>query len=121
MPEQHENKNWEVALQRIEKARRSNAPDLDLENLNLTAIPESLGQLKNLSYLSIFANQVTDIPQSIGQLINLHLLDLSANHLTAIPAALGQLAYLEVLDLRNNQLTTIPQSLAALPNRTGLY
>ena len=51
MPEKQENDGWQEALRRIEKARRSNATELDLSRLNLTSLPESVGQLSQLQNL----------------------------------------------------------------------
>ena len=41
---------------------------LDLENNQLTTIPESIGNLSSLTYLWIFNNQLTTLPESICNL-----------------------------------------------------
>src|SRR5438105_3463849 len=108
MPEQHENKNWEVALRRIEEARRSKATAFDLSDLSLTAIPESIGQLASLQVLVLYNNQLTALPESIGQLANLQVLDLSVNQISAIPQSLAVLSKLTHLFLHGNPGLGIP-------------
>jgi internalin A len=101
---------------RIEEARKTGKRDLDLSGLNLTAIPDSLGQLTNLQQLNLSNNQITAIPDSLAQLTNLQQLNFSINQITAIPDSLAQLTNLQQLNLSNNQITAIPDSLAQLTN-----
>ena len=88
------------------------------QNQELTGtIPSQLGQLTALTYLSLFWNQLTGtIPSQLGELTALALLDLRANQLTGtIPSQLGQLTVMEGLSLDDNQLTgTIPTQLGLL-------
>jgi Leucine-rich repeat (LRR) protein len=49
-------------------------------------------------------NQLTEIPKSIYQLKNLKTLSLNGNKLTEISDFISTLKTLEVLDLRNNYL-----------------
>ena len=49
-----------TAISRIEEALASNATELNLSSLKLTAIPEQLGQLGNLQYLRLDNNQLPD-------------------------------------------------------------
>ena len=52
---------------------------LDLSYNDLTAIPESIGQLQKLEVLYLFLNQLTTLPESIGQLHKLEWLWLREN------------------------------------------
>jgi len=80
-------------------------------------IPESIGNLTNLTILSLSKNQLTGkIPESIGNLTNLTLLSFWGNQLTGeIPESIGNLINLETLWLSSNQLTgKIPESICNL-------
>jgi len=114
MTQQEEIRGWLTALRLIEEARRSNAPELRLCTLKLTAIPESLDKLSQLRNLDLSNNQLTILPEWLGQLSQLKILDLSNNQLTALPESLGQLSRLEMVHLTDNQLTTVPKSLSKL-------
>ena len=110
---------------------------LYLSNNRLTgSIPAELGELSNLTYLSLWGNRLTgSIPAELGNLINLTYLNLSNNDfgreigwrdlypgLTGpIPAELGKLTNLTSLDLSNNRLTgPIPAELGKLTNLTTI-
>jgi internalin A len=121
MPERNENEGWQEALRQIEEARSSNDTELDLGHLNLTTLPESIGQLRQLETLHLSENRLAALPESLGQLSQLEILDLSNNRLTALPESLGQLTHLQMLFLDGNQLTALPESLAALPKLRELF
>jgi internalin A len=116
MPEQQENVGWKEALRRIEEAKRSNAINLDLSDLQLTALPETFSQLANLEVLNLHENRLAAIPESLTQLANLKHLNLSDNDLSVLPESLGRLASLEELILHGNKLTTLPEALGQLVN-----
>ncbi|KAM3240144.1 hypothetical protein ACQJBY_053687 [Aegilops geniculata] len=96
---------------------------LNLAINNFTgAIPEEIGQLRELVALNLSSNKLSgEIPQAICNLRNLQVLDLSVNHLIGIiPAALNNLNFLSEFDISNNdlegpiptggQLSTFPDS-----------
>src|ERR1017187_469906 len=114
MPVKPEIPPSEEAERRIEEARRSGAPQLDLSGLGLTGIPDSLAQLAQLQSLNLSNNRITAIPNSLAHLAQLQYLDLSRNRITAIPNSLAQLAQLQSLNLSNNRITAIPDFLAQL-------
>ncbi len=72
-------------------------------------IPPEIGNLTNLTSLSLYHNQLTgEIPPEIGNLTNLTTLRLNNNQLTGeIPPEIGNLTNLTNigLTLHNNQLT----------------
>ncbi|MGB8167999.1 MAG: COR domain-containing protein [Chthoniobacteraceae bacterium] len=102
------------ARERIETARREGSAVLDLSGLNLTSVPEALGQLTALQTLSLSDNQLMSVPDELGQLSALQTLSLANNQLTSVPEALGQLTVLQELRLHNNQLTSVPEALGQL-------
>ena len=90
---------YKQAEQKIQQALQSGATELDLRDMKLTELPESIGQLKQLRKLDLswdyedekLKNQLTTLPDSLGQLTQLTSLDLSNNQLTALPDSLGRL------------------------------
>ena len=105
---------------RIADAARDHKRSLNLTDLRLTAVPDSIGQLTALTELYLNSNQLTVIPDSIGQLTALTRLSLNSNQLTVIPESIGQLTALTELDLNGNQLTVIPESIGQLTALTEL-
>ncbi|CAL5414362.1 unnamed protein product [Camellia sinensis] len=77
------------------------------------SIPSSIGNLLNLTQLSMVANNLASpIPSSIGRLHNLQSLLLAQNKFTELPSSLGNLTSLITLDLgENNIYGNIPPSL----------
>jgi GTPase SAR1 family protein len=113
--------NQAELLERIKHAARTKETVLNLSGQNLTALPESLGQLTHLTVLDLHNNQLSIVPDSLGQLTNLTTLDLSDNQLSIVPDSLGQLTNLTALDLSDNQLSIVPDSLGQLTNLTALF
>jgi internalin A len=109
-----QNAAYRKAVKKIKAARRSGATELDLSNMELTELPESLGQLTQLQKLSLWGNQLTALPESLGQLTQLQKLNIHSNELTALPESLGGLTQLQMLLLAVNQLTALPESLGQL-------
>ena len=84
------------------------------------SIPEEIGNLAELTFLSLAENGLTGtIPTTLGNLANVQYLYLSANSLSGgIPGELGNMTALTGLTLFDNQLTgSVPAELA---NATAL-
>ena len=111
----------EIAEGRIREATRCRATEIDLSGLELSVVPELLGQITGLQALDLRGNQLTALPEWLGQLTGLQTLVLSGNQLTALPESLGQLTGLQTLDLSGNQLTALPESLGQLVTLRQLY
>src|SRR5271165_6093836 len=111
----------EEALRRIEEARERGARTLDLSDLQLSALPESIGRLSGLQELNLSRNQLSALPESIGQLSQLQVLDLSNNQLNTLPESIGRLSGLWRLSLSNNRLNTLPESIGQLSQLQELY
>ena len=94
---------------------------LDLSYNQLTTLPESIGNLSSLRWLYLEDSQLTTLPESIGNLSSLYWLRLSSNQLTTLPESIGNLSNLGSLELQNNQLTSIPESIGDLSSLEGLY
>ncbi|CAO2178320.1 unnamed protein product [Urochloa humidicola] len=87
------------------------------ENYKLTGvIPETFGQLENLTQLSLFSNNFSgEIPASIGLLPSLSILRLYGNRFTGkLPPELGKHSNFTYMEADYNELTsTIPEGLCA--------
>jgi internalin A len=113
-------KAYREAEQKIQQALKSHTTELDLHSMELTELPESIGQLPQLQTLYLSNNKLTILPDSLGQLTQLTELNLSNNQLKALPHSLGQLTQLTELNLSNNQLKALPHSLGQLTQLTEL-
>ncbi|RKZ72367.1 MAG: hypothetical protein DRQ57_17470, partial [Gammaproteobacteria bacterium] len=83
------------------------------------SIPDSLGNLRNLQYLSMRENHLSgSLPESFGNLSNLKSIELNRNQLSgSIPESFGNLSNLKSILLSHNQLSgSIPESLGNLSN-----
>src|SRR5690349_13016088 len=79
---------YQIALQRIEEARLTNAETLYLDGLHLTELPPEIGQLGELRVLILSANELSTLPPEIGQLRNLQELNLSINSFSSLPTVI---------------------------------
>jgi leucine-rich repeat protein SHOC2 len=96
----------------IEKARIDRSSNLELNNKQLTILPESIGDLPNLKCLNLRDNQLTILPKNIGNLVKLIELDLSENKIDNLPSSINNLFNLEHLNLRaNNKLKILPKEI----------
>ena len=77
----------------------------NLNSNQLDSLPESIGQLANLTLLYLDENKLTSLPESIGNLTNLTWLNLRRNQLTRLPESIGNLKNLIWLNLRENKLS----------------
>lgn len=84
---------------------------LNISNNQFTALPQSIGNLKELVTLNISSNQLTQLTNSISTCVKLGILDASNNQLTTLPVDFLLLNNLTELNLSNNKFESIPQSL----------
>ncbi len=87
--------------------------ELQLINMNLTALPAQIGHFTGLKWLSLKDNHLTTLPRQIGNCVSLQRLNARNNQLTEIPFELERCTHLRELDLQSNQLVTIHASLGA--------
>jgi Leucine rich repeat len=90
-------------------------------NNRLTQVPESIGRLVRLRELSVLCNCLTQLPRCVGHLARLESLRLSHNRLMQLPKWIGQLAQLKRLHLNSNQLVRLPESIGQLAQLEELY
>ena len=94
---------------------------LDLSELGLAKVPESVWSFKGLGSLWLARNKLAEIPSGIAQLPALTYLNLDGNMLAAAPEALSRVVSLRWLRLNENKLRELPASLAALKDMRRIY
>lgn len=83
--------------------------ELDINGINITKLPESIGLCKNLKVLHITnCNSLNTIPNQIGELIELEDLVISNTAIDDLPDNIGRNVNLTSLMLNSNKLTTVP-------------
>jgi Leucine-rich repeat (LRR) protein len=89
--------------------------EISIENNQLTMIPESFCNLKNLRCLNLSKNRISSINSSIFNCLeNLTSLWLNNCELMFLPREIGNLKSLEKLGLKFNSIQTIPEELGLL-------
>lgn len=92
------------------------APELILDHLSLTEVPEFILKFHRIHTLSLSSNQLRTLPEFLSQLTNLQRIDLDHNQLTTLPECLRELPNLSMIDVSTNQLTALPEFLGELSN-----
>ena len=101
--------------------QRNALTSLDLDDNQLTSLPDSFGNLSALIELGLHNNQLTSLPDSFGDLTALTELRLDQNKLPFLSDSFGNLRALIELGLHNNQLTSLPDSFGDLSALMALY
>jgi internalin A len=93
---------------------RSALPTLDLKGLGLTAVPESLREVRGIRILDLAENALQGLPPWIGELTSLMIISLIRNQIRTLPPEISSLRTLRFLLLQQNQLETLPETLRGL-------
>ncbi|GAO50283.1 hypothetical protein G7K_4413-t1 [Saitoella complicata NRRL Y-17804] len=106
---------------RIAAAIEEGNDKVDLSNLGLETLPDSISDIQNLVpgnwvpvKLFLNENYLRELPPALCDCTNLSTLILSKNELTRLPAKIGRLTRLRELILRGNNLTCLPATLLDL-------
>ena len=70
---------------------------------------------------NLFSCGIAKLPPSIGQLQDLTHLSLNNNSLSTLPEEIGDISALSILDLGSNQLQTLPDRLGVAERLTRIY
>jgi Leucine-rich repeat (LRR) protein/cellulose biosynthesis protein BcsQ len=97
-------KNYKTAIERVQKAQEEGLAYLDLSELELVKIPDSVGELKQLESLDISNNIITDLV-GLENLSNLKVLSISKNLIKEIQS-LDNLKSLRELDASFNEISS---------------
>lgn len=106
--------NIDTVKSLIDKNNRTKYEVLDLSNLGLKAIPDSVFSLRHLRTLSLTNNKITEIHPSIIELDKLEILGMNYNELSSLPHWIGKLKSVKSLDFWHNHIEVLPIELAEL-------
>lgn len=85
---------------------------LNMYNMGLETIPDSLGQLNYLEELYLSKNKLSELPTSVGELSDLRILDVTENNLISLPIELTECKELILMKISwNPNLNSIPEAL----------
>ena len=82
---------------------------LDLSNLELQKLSDSIAALSELKELNLSNNNLSSIPISINKLKSLEFLILDSNQIKELPIEITSLSKLRYLSIKNNQLVEFPK------------
>ncbi|XP_031280357.1 disease resistance protein RPM1-like [Pistacia vera] len=101
---------------------------LDFEDSPIEYLPEGVGNLFHLQYLSVKNTKVNVLPKSIGKLLNLETLNLKQSHVSMLPIEiknLKKLRYLAAYSLGEHgtygRAVKIPKGLGSLIDLLKLF
>ena len=114
------NETLSEADMRINICREKRSRTLDLSDIGLADIPESVKELRYLEVLKLNENTLSVLPDFICSLKDLVHLDLGYNRLSSLPQSIGELSYLKNLNVRCNKLRSIPESIGKLASLCSL-
>ncbi len=104
----------EEAEKKILQALTNKSTELDLSQLDLQSLPDSIWQLSQLQVLHLSNTSLQRLPDTIGQLSQLQVLLLVGTPLQQIPDSIGQLCQLQALHLSHTQLQQLPEAIGQL-------
>lgn len=104
-----------VARERIKDCLRQGLNILDLSSLSLSTLPDVLGRMHHIQYLSIANNKFSEIPRSLANLVNLREFNISNNVLKEVPDNIQEFKKLELFNAACNQIERVSKKLAYLP------
>src|SRR5579862_6213939 len=104
------------AAEKIRRCYATNATELDLRSSRLTSLPDCMGNLQNLYFLTLSDNALDSLSDWLGDLKNLQYLNASNNRLKSVTAKIGNLQNLRTLTLCDNALEWLPREIDQLRN-----
>jgi leucine-rich repeat protein SHOC2 len=97
-----------------------NLTHLDVADNQLVTLPSSVSSLSNLICLNVSNNQIANLPDGVTKLSSLSRLNLSCNQLIDLSESIGNLSELLHLNISHNHLTDLPESITSLSKLMSL-
>ncbi len=94
---------------------------MDLQDMELSVLPDWLFSLPRLQEVVVDGNDLTSIPASIGNARALRVFSARYNFIEALPASLASCVDLEELILEGNNITAVPDWIGGLTELTMLW
>jgi len=88
---------------------------------NMEVIPPTIQNLSELEHLKIEDNDITVLPDELFNLINLKSISFGANKIEEIPSAIQNLSKLEYINLNANYIEKLPSEIFNLANLKEFY
>ncbi len=98
-------KNFVYNNLRDANANPDNVYVLDLDDQDLTNIPASISDFRNLEVLILSNNELSKLPEDICMLKNLTVLELQNNSFSKLPECIYKMKNLELLNLKGNEFS----------------
>jgi len=108
--------NLAEAERRIAYCKKTRSSGLDLTNLQLLTLPESVRELIWLHRLNLSGNRLTTLPQWISELSELLTLLLHRNPIRSLPDSMRHLSNLISLVMRGGSLSAASPVIGTIPN-----
>lgn len=93
-----------------------NLEELQVQENNLTFLPDEMNALTKLWNLNADYNQIAQLPADWSNLTSLNYLYLAHNKLTSLPDGIGALNKLFSFNLSYNDITTLPSTIENMSN-----
>ena len=94
----------------------SNLIQFQISDNEVSSIPDTFYNLKNMDYLILNNNKISNLSSRIKNFQNLKIFDISDNPLTSLPKEICELQKLESLSLENTQIKELPKCMGNLQN-----
>ena len=99
----------------------SNLTNLEFSDNQISILPDSITQLTWLTSLYGYGNILTELPEDIGNLVNLQELDVDSNYLISLPESIGNLHNLRLINVYSNNITWLPESMTGMTSLQYFY
>jgi len=115
-------KTMRISLEHLPKdiEHLKNLQTLHIEP-SIRSLPASIGNLKNLKKIDLYAARLRFLPNEIGDLTNLEILNLEYSFLRSLPRSIGNLKHLKHLNLsRMHARIALPEEIGNLTSLEDL-